>query len=56
MQLPMLDWTLKQHYARKGIQYRGLFKVMQISKHGHAKNQAEIQKTVQPVFNMEKGT
>ena len=56
MQLPMLDWTHKQRYARKGIRYRGIFKVMQISNHGHAKTQADIQKTVQPIFNMEKGT
>ena len=29
--------------------------VIQISNHGLAKTQAEIQQTVQPVFNMEKG-
>ena len=55
MQLPMLDWTHKQRYARKGIRYRGIFRVMQISNHYPAKTQAEIQQTVQPVFNMEKG-
>jgi len=56
MQLPMLDWTHKQRYARKGIRYRGIFRVMQISNHYPAKTQAEIQQTVQPVFNMEKVT
>ena len=50
MQLPMLDWTHKQRYARKGI------RVEQISNHDPAKTQAEIQQTVQPVFNMEKAT
>ena len=38
------------------VRYRGIFKVMQISNHDPAKTQAEIQQTVQPVFNMEKGT
>ena len=55
MQLPMLDWTHKQRYARKGIRYCGIFRVKQISNHDPAKTQAEIQQTVQPVFNMEKG-
>ena len=50
------DWTRKQRYARKGIRYRGIFRVMQISNHYPAKTQAEIQKTVQLVFNMEKVT
>ena len=54
--LPMLDWTHKQRYARKGIRYRGIFRVMQISNHYPAKTRAEIQQTVQPVFNMEKVT
>jgi len=39
---------------QKGIRYRGIYKVMQIPDHGHAKNQAEIQQTVQPVCNMKK--
>ena len=56
MKLPMLDWTHKQRYARKGIWYRGIFKVMQILNHVLAKTQAEIQQTIQPVFNMEKAT
>ena len=52
----MLDWTHKQQYARKGIRYRGIFRVMQISNQDPAKTQAEIQQTVIPMFNMEKGT
>ena len=56
MQLPMLDETHKQRFARKGIRYRGIFRVMQISNHDPAKTQAEIQKTVQLMFNMEKAT
>ena len=54
--MPTLDWTHKQRCARKGIRYRGIFRVMQISNHYPAKTQAEVQQTVQPVFNMEKGT
>ena len=56
MQLPMLDWTHKQRYAREGIRYREIFRVKQISNHDPVKTQAEIQQTVQPVFNMEKVT
>ena len=52
----MLDWTRKRRYDRKGIRYRGIFRVMHISNHYPAKTQAEIQQTVQPVFNMEKVT
>ena len=36
----------KQRYARKGIRYRGIFRVKQISNHDPVKTQAEIQQTV----------
>ena len=45
-ELPMLDWTHKQRYARKGIRYRRIFRVIQILNHYPAKTQAEIQQSV----------
>ena len=54
MQLPMLDWTHKQRYARKGIRYRGILRVKQISNHGPAKTQAEITKPYNPCLTWKK--
>ena len=51
----MLDWTHKQRYARKGIRYRGIFRVKQISNHDPAKTQAEIQKPSNPCLTSKKG-